>query len=122
MKLNKLAIALLAIFSWSPVWAAPDGSMSRAQVQAEYLEAKATGSLNSVGESYDGTHYFVSTRSRAEVLAELRTAYVRGEVTQGENYPVFKEAELGRTRAEVKEELRIARLNHERFTSDDGHF
>jgi predicted secreted Zn-dependent protease len=57
-------------------------------------------------ETYSGYTGFVSTKTRAEVKAELRLAQQRGEVVSGEQYPaaVLDSAAQGKTRAEVRAE------------------
>jgi hypothetical protein len=64
-------------------------------------------------ETYSGYTGFVSTKSRADVQAELRAALQRGEVVSGEQYPerVF-DAATGKSRAQVRAELAAYRRDH----------
>ena len=58
-------------------------------------------------ETYSGYTGFVSTKTRAEVKAELRLAQQRGEVVSGEQYPgavLDSATQQGKTRAEVRAE------------------
>jgi predicted secreted Zn-dependent protease len=58
-------------------------------------------------ETYSGYTGFVSTKTRAEVKAELRLTQQRGEVVSGEQYPAAvldAAVSQGKTRAEVRAE------------------
>lgn len=64
---------------------------------------------------------FVSTKTRAEVIAELGEAQRRGEIVSGEAYPGPLTAPTSKTRAEVVAELKAYRATHP-DQSDDGAF
>jgi hypothetical protein len=66
------------------------------------------------GEGYQSDTSFVSTKTRAEVKAETVAALRRGEILNGELYPLdFAAPTRGKTRAEVKAELAMALRNGE---------
>jgi hypothetical protein len=44
---------------------------------------------------------FVSTKTRAEVIAELKQARAEGLITNGNNYPIFKQPHTSLTREQV---------------------
>ncbi|MBB3214226.1 hypothetical protein FHW67_003538 [Herbaspirillum sp. Sphag1AN] len=48
---------------------------------------------------------FVSTKTRAEVIAELKQAQAQGLVTNGDNYPIVQEPRSSLTRAQVMSTL-----------------
>jgi DNA transposition AAA+ family ATPase len=85
--------------------------MKTATIIAAFLFASAAAQAQ---ENYAGNTDFVSTKTRAEVKAELRIAQERGEVVSGEQYPgaVLDAAAKGKTRAEVKAELAAYRKTH----------
>lgn len=71
-----------------------------------------------VGE-YSGYTGFVSTKTRAEVKAELLQAQQRGEIAHGEQYPKLEaDAGPGKTRTQVYEEL-VAYRKTRPVVSDD---
>ena len=77
------------------------------------LSAAAQAAPNS-GEGYQSDTSFVSTKTRAEVKAETIAALKRGEILNGELYPLdFAAPTRGKTRAEVKAELALAIRNGE---------
>lgn len=66
------------------------------------------------GEGYQADNSFVSTKTRAEVKGETIAALRRGEILNGELYPLdFASPTRGKTRAEVKAELASAIRNGE---------
>jgi hypothetical protein len=71
------------------------------------------------GEGYMGYTNFVSTKSRAEVIAELAEARRRGELFSGEDYPGPVTTPSTKTRAEVIAELREAQRRGEIYSGDD---
>ena len=52
---------------------------------------------------------FVSTKTRAEVIAELKEARAQGLLANRNNYPIIHSAPSYKTRAEVVAELEAAR-------------
>jgi len=71
--------------------------------------AQATQPTIVSGEGYQGNTDFVSTRTRAEVKAETLAALRRGEILNGEHYPMSMTSPMTmKTRAEVKAELALA--------------
>lgn len=68
------------------------------------------------GEGYQGNTSFVSTKTRAQVVQELREAQQRGEIYAGEAYP-------GPFPASVKARSAVvAELAGVRIAADDGSF
>jgi hypothetical protein len=69
---------------------------------------------------YSGYNGFVSTATRAQVKAETRLAIQRGEISDGEQYPVslVERAAVAKTRAEVKAELAAYRKTHPEVSDD----
>lgn len=49
---------------------------------------------------------FVSTKTRAEVIAELKEAQAQGLITHGNNYPIIVQPRSTLTRAEVVSQLK----------------
>ncbi|WP_187697625.1 DUF4148 domain-containing protein [Herbaspirillum aquaticum] len=54
---------------------------------------------------------FQSKMTRADVLAELKQAQSDGVITNGNNYPIIRQASTPKSRAEVKKELESATSN-----------
>lgn len=76
--------------------------------------AQAAPPDNYSGEGYQSDNSFVSTKTRTEVKAETIAALRRGEILNGELYPLdFAAPTRGKTRAEVKAELAMAIRNGE---------
>jgi hypothetical protein len=74
---------------------------------AALFASTAVSAQETSTETYSGYTGFVSTKTRAEVKAELRLAQQRGEVVSGEQYPAAvldAAAAQGKTRAEVRAE------------------
>jgi len=71
------------------------------------------------GEGYQGYVSFVSTKTRAQVVQELREAQKRGEIYDGESYPGPFAATTTKSRAVVLAELAADRAAHG-SVSDDG--
>jgi hypothetical protein len=77
------------------------------------LSTAAQAAPNS-GEGYQADTNFVSTKTRAAVKAETIAALNRGEILNGELYPLdFAAPTRGKSRAEVKAELALALRNGE---------
>jgi hypothetical protein len=51
---------------------------------------------------------FVSTKTRTEVLAELKQAQARGLITNGDNYPITVQPRSTLTRSQVVSQLKPA--------------
>jgi hypothetical protein len=54
---------------------------------------------------------FQSKMTRADVLAELKQAQSEGVITNGNDYPIIRQASTPKSRAEVKKELETATSN-----------
>jgi hypothetical protein len=94
----------------------PSQSLTREQVRAEVLAARAAGTLGSGGEGYQGQVFeTTSTLTRAEVRAQLAAARAAGALYEGEAYPgpagLLSPAPAASplTRAQVRAELAAAR-------------
>lgn len=112
MNVTKLAVAaVLAVASFASMAATVD--MPKVTVSAAM---PTTGS----GDSYTGYTGFVSTKSRAEVMQELRDAQRRGEIDSGDAYPGPLVAQSVKTRAEVVAELKAYRLTHSAVSDFDA--
>jgi hypothetical protein len=87
MKNAAIALSVAALFASAAVSAQETSQLTRAQVVAESQAAVAAGNAPLSGEQYSGNNSaFVSTKTRADVRAELLAAQQRGEVTSGEQY------------------------------------
>lgn len=83
------------------------------------LAAAVFASSAASAQEYSGYTGFVSTKTRAEVQAELRQAQARGEIVFGEQYPEPRaDAAPGKTRAEVQAELAAYRKTHPQVSDD----
>ncbi|WP_167761461.1 DUF4148 domain-containing protein [Duganella callida] len=95
--------------------------MKNAAIALSLVAAVFASAAASAQESveYSGYTGFVSTKTRAEVKAELRLAQQRGEIAVGEEYPQLKEEVApAKTRAEVKAELAAYRKTHPEVADD----
>jgi len=122
-------IAIAAGAALAPVAFAADGSsLTRAEVSASVLQARASGQLRRAGDAAD---YYVqdqaggAVRTRAEVRAEVLAARASHElVASGEaSLPIgaataFEPSYLAR--ATVKDETRMARAHGELIPSGQG--
>lgn len=91
---NLLTAAALVIAATGSAWADDItldtttfvSQKSRAEVQAELQQFKAAG-INPWSRQYNPLHHSVSTKSRADVVAEARAAAASGEIaaTTGED-------------------------------------
>jgi len=106
-------------FAIAAVLAAASFSSMAATVDMPSVTISATMPSTASGDSYTGYTGFVSSKSRAEVLQELRDAQRRGEIYTGDAYPGPLVAQSVKTRAEVISELKTYRLTHT-AVSDDG--
>jgi hypothetical protein len=87
-------------------------SLTREQVRAEVLAARAAGTLSSGGEGYQAHVFDIpSTLTRTEVRGQLLAARAAGTLVDGEAYPGPQdEADpMPRTREQVRAELAAAR-------------
>jgi hypothetical protein len=109
MKTIAIALSAVAVFASATVSAQETSQVTRAQVIAEYQAARAAGQLDVPSEAYPGNQVFVSTKTRADVKAELKLAQQRGEVTSGEQYPADFASPSYKSRAQVRAELAVAR-------------
>ena len=105
---NTIAALLLAITALVSGTAAAEG-LTRAQVRAEVLAARAAGTLSSGGEGYQANVFTPSTRSRADVQADLAAARAAGTQFEGEAYPGPFPAAQPVARADVRADLAAAR-------------
>lgn len=99
-------------------------AMSRAEVKAAVLSARASGALRPAGEAaeYEVAPQRGSQRARAELHAEVLGARAAGElVPAGEAVTPFAEPSVSTlARADVKAEVRLARLQGELIPSGQG--
>lgn len=113
MKTAAIALSVAALFASAAVSAQDVTPLTRAQVIAEYRAAVADGNGPLLGEQYPGSKVeSASTLTRQQVAAELRVARERGEVLDGEQYPVVA-ADVGgeaKTRAQVRAEFAAYRV------------
>jgi len=106
-------------FAVAAILAAASIASMAATVDMPSVTISATMPSTASGDSYTGYTGFVSTKSRAEVVQELRDAQRRGEIVTGDAYPGPLVAQSVKTRAEVISELKTYRLTHS-AVSDDG--
>ena len=112
MNATKLAIAAL--------FAAASVTSMAANVDMPSVTISATMPTTGSGDSYTGYTGFVSTKTRAEVMLELRDAQRRGEIDSGDAYPGPVLAQSVKTRAEVMAELKTYRLTHPGVSDSDA--
>ncbi|WP_338769811.1 DUF4148 domain-containing protein [Massilia sp. METH4] len=105
---NTIAALLLAVSAIASGGAAAEG-LTREQVRAEVLAARAAGTLTSGGEGYQADIFTPSTRSRADVRAELAAARAAGTQFDGEAYPGPLPQAKPVARTDVQAELAAAR-------------
>lgn len=88
-RITAIALSLAAAgsaFAESPEVLSPQPAvsmLSRAEVRAELLQARAAGTLRSTEADFNRQDSIVSTRSRADVQAETLAAIASGEVRAG---------------------------------------
>ncbi|WP_317203687.1 DUF4148 domain-containing protein [Janthinobacterium sp.] len=111
MNAKQLIAALLTVAASAAAFAqAPAVGLTRAEVTAELLRARAAGELSTGESDYPKMPPFVSTLSRAQVTAEMVRARAAGEMSSGEtDYPKMPAFVGTLTRAEVTAELLRAR-------------
>lgn len=122
MKTIAIALSAAALLASAHASAEPSSNSPRVQVTGARAEARAPGLTYASGDLYSGTHFeVISTKTRAQVRAELAAARQRGELTSGEQYPFAPETRAqGKTRAEVKAELAAYRLAHRDARDEPG--
>ncbi|MET3132169.1 hypothetical protein AAKU55_002439 [Oxalobacteraceae bacterium GrIS 1.11] len=113
MNAKSLIAIVISIAAASSAFAqAPTSGLSREQVTAELMRARAAGEIPQSDADYGKIAFTPSTLSRAEVQAELQRARANGELAQGEtDYPKLPVVASKVTRAEVAAELAAARKN-----------
>ncbi|MBB3221051.1 DUF4148 domain-containing protein [Pseudoduganella umbonata] len=109
---NTIFAILLAAAGIANATNAQSQSLTREQVRAEVLAARAAGTLSSGGEGYQALVFDIpSMATRAEVRAELAAARAAGALYEGEAYPgpAGTPSMSPVTRAQVLAELAAAR-------------
>lgn len=87
---------------------------SRAEVKAELLQARASGSLQISESAYPAIPSATSNKSRREVQAELAQARETGALrVLDDEYPVVQISGTSKSREQVREELARAIANGE---------
>lgn len=126
--LNALLLTALSVFAVTPAFAGePASTLTRADVTAEYLRARAAGELPVTGyeTSYTRPASGVSRLTRAEVQAEYVRARQAGELNDIDGYASAAGSATsasGLTRADVINEYLRARSTGEwaEISSDYG--
>lgn len=105
MKTKQILTAIALVAAGTSAAFAADTGKTRAEVQAELAQARATAGYQVGGAEYQFFTNTPSTRTRAEVQAELSQARTDGSLAAREaDYPVVATAAATRTRAEVRAE------------------
>lgn len=118
-KLNALLLTALSVFASTTAFAGePASTLTRAEVTAEYLRARAAGELPITGYEtvYTVNKPVASTLTRAEVQAEYVRARQAGELNDVSGYASAARSAPGAsnvTRAEVINEYVRARSTGE---------
>ncbi|MCI1014226.1 MULTISPECIES: DUF4148 domain-containing protein [Herbaspirillum] len=81
---------------------------SAAFAQSGTPEVNQRDAANVVARNNYPIVQFVSTKTRADVLAELQQAQREGLITNGNDYPIVRQASSQKTRAEVQHEVSTA--------------
>jgi hypothetical protein len=106
MKTTTIIISILL----AAAGAAQGQALTRDQVRAEVLAARAAGTLGSGGEGYQAQVFDTgSTLTRAEVRAQVLAARAAGTIVEGDAYPGTPPAAEPVTREQVRAELAAAR-------------
>lgn len=120
---HTLSVSILALALSGAAGQALAEGLSRAEVKASVLQARAHGELRPAGEA---TEPFAipaarSTLSHRQVRDETLLARAHGElVPAGEGSPVVATTGTQMARAEVKEATRLARVNDELVPAGEG--
>lgn len=117
-----MVAAVSAAFT-STVWADENQPLSRAEVKAAVLQARADGTLPPAGDAaeQDPAPKFGIERTRAELRAEALEASRLGQLMRGEAVePIVQASDSTLTREEVRSEVGVARLRGELIPSDEG--
>jgi len=112
---STVVLSVAAAFA-GPAQAGDAGErVSRAEVRAAVLQARADGELMRAGEGFFALRPSRGSGVRAEVKAEVRQALARGELLPaGERAMAFAAAPTStRARAEVKDEVRQAQAGRQ---------
>ena len=119
--LSVIAVALAAV-AGNALAAGPAG-LSRAEVKASVLEARANGQLRPAGEAVEPFALRGGTpiASYRQVRDETLMARAQGRlVPAGEGSPYVAESGTQMARADVKEATRQARLHNELIPAGEG--
>lgn len=81
---------------------------STAFAQGSATDVSQRDAANVVARNNYPVVQFVSTKTRADVLAELKQAQREGLITNGNDYPIVRQASSQKTRAEVQHEVSTA--------------
>jgi hypothetical protein len=114
MKTRLIAIATLTTLAATATWAADTASLTRAEVGAAVLAARANGQLMGPGEAIESHPVApISIRSRADVEREVAAAQKNHTLMAvGDlSAPDVVVRGMGRSRAEVKAETVAARID-----------
>jgi hypothetical protein len=110
-RIASAAVAIALLGSSAAAFAQQDPAVSRASVQAQVAQARASGELGQIyGYGYTAPA-FVSTQSREAVKAEAERALAAGEVTVGDEYPAQPAIASSVSRAAVKANVRSSIRN-----------
>jgi hypothetical protein len=124
-QLFQLSIVAAALVTATPFAAAQDQAVSRADVKAGVMQARARGELVPAGEAVQPFAAFVASgeRSRQDVRAEVLQARADRELVpagQGALFDAAMPAPSLLARAEVKEGVRVARQRGELIPAGQG--
>lgn len=127
MNAKQMFVASVMVASIGAAWAPAahaDSGLTRADVKAQVLQARAQGLLRPAGEAVEPFSATTSgpTRSRQEVRAEVLQARASGElIPAGEAIAPFETSTPSiLARATVKEEYRMARMRGELIPDGEG--
>lgn len=100
------SVSLLAIAGV----AMADSGKTRAQVQAEVIQARAAGQLDTNDATYPVIPKVASTLTRAQVQAQVAQARAAGQLdTNDATYPIIASTAAPVSRAEIRAEVLQAR-------------
>jgi len=127
MNAKQMFVASVMVASIGAAWAPTahaDSGLTRADVKAQVLQARAQGLLRPAGEAVEPFWVAASgqTRTRQDVRAEVLQARASGElIPAGEAIAPFEKPTPSiLTRAAVKEEYRMARMRGELIPDGEG--
>lgn len=115
MNVKQLIAAVVTLAAAGSLFAqTPGAGLTREQVKAELMQARANGEIQQSEADYARFPVTVSKVTREEVIAELVRARANGEIASGEtDYPKMPQSTSHLTRAEVTAEMVRARKNGE---------